>query len=281
MKRIRMIVNNVFHRNKLFIMEFNGDSCKHTPESYENKHLDEHGAIPSLQLHRMRTLLYRNAVVAFLALFFSFGLYAQSSEGEQMRTIFSASQSQSVGGYGAFEVGYTQINKLDAVSMGGRGMVILNHSLGLGLGGKAFISRPVYDTNLQHDYEFVGGYGGFYIEPIIAPHRPVHVSFPLLIGVGGLSYIKHWGDYEDNFDYRTDSENSNAFFVIEPGVELEMNLIKWMRFSIVGSYRYTSAADLKYKSRQTDENSFAGTAIAPSGLLRSYNLGIIMKFGKF
>lgn len=281
MKRFRMIINNPFHRNKLYVMDLNDDSCKITPESNENKHLEAQGAILSLQVHRIYTLLYRRVAIAFVAMFLSFGLYAQGSEAEQMRTIFSASKSQSVGGYGAFEVGYTQINKQDAVSMGGRGMVILNHSLGLGLGGKAFISRPVYDTNLQHDYEFVGGYGGFYIEPILAPHRPVHVSFPLLIGVGGLSYIKHWGDYEDNFDYRTDSENSNAFFVIEPGVELEMNLIKWMRFSIVGSYRYTSAADLKYKSRQTDENSFAGTAIAPSGLLRSYNVGIVMKFGKF
>lgn len=281
MKSFRMIVNNAFHRNKLFVVELNDDSCNPTPESIENKRLGEYGVIPSLRVHHIRTFLSRSAAVAFFALFLSFGVNAQSSEGEPMRTIFSSTKSQSVGGYGAFEVGYTQINKLDAVSLGGRGMVILNHSLGMGIGGKAFISRPVYDTNLQHDYEFVGGYGGFYIEPIIAPHRPVHVSFPLLIGVGGLSYIKHWGDIEDNFDYRTDSENSNAFFIVEPGVELEMNLIKWMRFSIVGSYRYTSSADLKYKSRRTEENTFAGTSIAPSGLLRSYNVGIVMKFGKF
>ncbi|MCI0522234.1 MAG: hypothetical protein L0Y37_01125, partial [Bacteroidales bacterium] len=40
------------------------------------------------------------------------------------------------------------------------------------------------------DFKLVWGYGGFIIEPIVAPMYPVHVSFPILIGGGGISYVE-------------------------------------------------------------------------------------------
>ncbi|PZX19147.1 hypothetical protein LX69_00814 [Breznakibacter xylanolyticus] len=217
------------------------------------------------------------AILALISI--SFATQAQDDTQQEMRTIFGSPNISSIGGYGALNVGYTKINKLDAVQIGGRGMVVLNHSLALGLGGNGVISRPVYDVNLKEDFEFAGGYGGFIIEPILGSMQPIHVSFPILIGGGGIGYLKHWGDYEDDHNYENYDEDSYAFFVFEPGVELEFNVVKFMRFAINGSYRLTSDIDLNYK--KTRDASFADTDIAPGNLLNGFNVGITMKFGKF
>jgi hypothetical protein len=209
--------------------------------------------------------------------------FGQETESDQqMRTIFGSPEVKSLGGYGALDLGYTTINKRDAVYFGARGAVVVNHSLALGIGGKGFITNPAFDVNLKQDYELAGGYGGFYIEPIIKGNSPVHISFPTLIGAGGVGYLKHWGDFDDDSEYENSDEDSYAFFVFEPGVEIEFNVVKWMRFAVVGSYRLTSDVKLKYKNRPgIDDDLFAETSIAPSDMLRGFNVGLIMKFGKF
>jgi hypothetical protein len=208
-------------------------------------------------------------------------LFGQVAENdEQMRTIFGSPSVESIGGYGAIDMGYTTVNKLDAVYFGARGAVVVNHMVALGIGGKGFISNPVFDNNLGQDYEFAGGYGGFYIEPIFRGNSPVHLSFPMLIGAGGVGYLKHWGDYDDNNNYENVDEDSYAFFVFEPGIEVEFNVVRWMRLALVASYRLTSDVKLEYKDRLGSE-SFAGTSIASEDMLRGFNVGLIMKFGKF
>lgn len=220
---------------------------------------------------------------AFILVLFLIGITAFGQETEnnqQMRTIFGGPEVKSIGGYGALDVGYTTINKHDAVYFGARGAVVINHMLALGLGGKGFVSSTVYDKYLLDEYEFAGGYGGLYVEPIINWNSPVHLSFPMLIGAGGIGYLKHWGDYDSDHDYYNYDEDSYAFFVFEPGVEVEFNLLKWMRVALVGSYRLTTDVKLEYKEHLTS-SSFAGERIAPENMLRSFSVGMIMKFGKF
>jgi hypothetical protein len=60
--------------------------------------------------------------------------------------------------------------------------------------------------------------------------------------------------------------DANAFFVLEPGVEIEMNVARFMRISIGGSYRLTSKLDLM----NTDPNA-----------LRGFSGNLSLKFGKF
>ncbi|MGQ1948277.1 hypothetical protein ACT3CD_14370 [Geofilum sp. OHC36d9] len=227
----------------------------------------------------MRTKLFIS--VLFVAI--SITTTAQNtgiSSSDEMQTIFGSSETQSIGGFGAFETGYTRINNLDAIYIGGRGAIIINHSLAIGAGGKGFISESVYDNNLQNDYEYSGGYGGIILEPILAWRRPVHVTFPILVGAGGISYIKHWGDYDHEENYI--DEDSYAFFVFEPSVEIEFNIIKWMRMAITGSYRYTSGIDLEYKRNvMSAAGGFSEARIGPSDMLRSFNIGMSIKFGKF
>lgn len=221
-----------------------------------------------------------NAILVGLV-FMSVTVLGQEPENDQMRTVFGSPEVTSVGGYGAVDVGYTKINDLDAVFIGARGMAVINHSLAIGLGGKGIISRPVDDVYLNHEYAFAGGYGGVYIEPIVGAFNPVHLSFPVLIGAGGIGYLKHWGHYDDYENDVTVDEDSYAYFVFEPGVEIEFNVISWMRFALVGSYRLTSDVNLKYKNTLFEEDVYGGTPIAPSDFLNSYNVGVVLKFGRF
>ena len=101
-----------------------------------------------------------------------------------------------------------------------------------------------------------------------------------MIGGGGIGYIQHWGDYDNNDEeYDFADEDSNAFFVIEPGIEVELNLVKWMRMAATISYRYTSDIKLGYKNSIEPSNN--GTMIGSEDMLRGFNVGINMKFGKF
>jgi len=202
---------------------------------------------------------------------------------DEIKTVFGNPSAQSIGGFGALSTGYTKINGLDGMYFGARGAVVINHSLALGLGGRGFISETTTDANLLGDYEYAGGYGGFYIEPIVGALEPVHISFPILIGAGGVGYNKHWEDYDNNSDdYESTNEDSQAFFVLEPSVEIEFNMVKFMRLALTASYRYTSNVTLRYADRVgTFDDGFANTQIADADMLRGFNFGVIMKFGKF
>jgi len=219
----------------------------------------------------MKTILL--SVVCLFAISMA---YAQEDDNE-MKTIFGSPKNVSHGGFGAVSVGYSNIMNRDALLMGARGAWVVNHNFALGVGGYGFMTDPKNDVRLNNEqYEIGGGYGGFIIEPIVGAKKPIHLSFPLLIGAGGIVYDKNWRDkdYEENVDTY---EDSDAFFVIEPGVEVELNMLKFMRVALSVSYRYTTDINLNYKESTTP----TPTAIGPESMLRGFNYGMIFKFGKF
>ncbi|HZL10259.1 MAG TPA: hypothetical protein VFC65_09690 [Prolixibacteraceae bacterium] len=175
-------------------------------------------------------------------------------------TIFS--QHQRNGGYGALSFSYTPIDGKDAFLMGARGSWIIDHSFAIGLGGCGFINDRNHHSWLNNEMNnnLAGGYGGLYLEPIIAPRLPVHISVPLLFGVGGISYI------HDRNNWIYDDSQSDVYLVFEPAVELELNMTRYIRLAASFGYRFTSNIDMQ----NTNPDIREGT-----------NIGIVMKFGKF
>ena len=110
-------------------------------------------------------------------------------------TIFSKRKSN--GGYGAFTMGYSQIDGRDALITGARGAFIFDHSFAIGIGGYGFVNNLDYNSyhhqNPENELMLAGGYGGIFIEPIIAGTKPVHLSFPILIGMGGVALVDNYG----------------------------------------------------------------------------------------
>ena len=212
----------------------------------------------------------RIVILMLLVLVVSLAKAQDSSyENDQIRTVFSRNKSN--GGYGAFTVGYSNIGGHDGLVTGGRGAFIFDHALAIGLGGYGFVNNLDYDYyhgsgSTNRELSLAGGYGGILIEPILAGKSPVHLSFPVLIGGGGVALVdmygwEYWGQPSPGYEYDYD-----AFFVIEPGVELEFNLARFFRLAAVVSYRHTSEIQLA----QTDADA-----------LRGFNYGLTFKFGKF
>ena len=200
-----------------------------------------------------------------------------SKSSQEYRTLFN-SDEMTHGGYGAVLLNYSKIDGKDAFLAGMRGMWIINHGIGIGIGGYGFASDLKYENppgSSPEDYNLAGGYGGLVIEPIIAAKHPVHVSFPVLIGAGGVAYIRnYWKTYPhhpDEYTYYT--EDASAYFVLEPGVELEFNMVKFFRIGLGAYYRYTSDINL------SAWNGIDYTDVSPD--LKEFSFGLSLKFGKF
>lgn len=171
-----------------------------------------------------------------------------------------------VGWYVSPEFGYTQFDGKDVFLSGFSGGAIFNHSFALGLGGYGIVnsSQLRYSTISPNENLYLyGGYGGLRLEYILKPSNVVHVSFPFLIGGGGLSYSKN-----STYDYHYEEDNyaSDEFFVIEPGVMMSINLIKFMRLDAGITYRYAPNIDLPETNKK---------------LLNTFNVVVALKFGKF
>jgi len=185
---------------------------------------------------------------------------------DQVKTLFSKNRSN--GFYGAFSLGYSQLDGKDALVSGGRLAFIFDHSLAIGLGGYGFVNNldyHLYYENGPLDYTLAGGYGGLIIEPIVGGREPVHFSFPILVGLGGVALLEDYGPHSWEYNPFNDVDH-DLFFVVEPAVELEANLTRWFRTAASISYRYTSKVNLF----ETNEDVLRGLAFS-----------LTFKFGKF
>lgn len=194
-----------------------------------------------------------------------------------IRTVFnSGNKKVSHGGYGALTFGVDFKGPQTMLSYGIKSGWLINHHIALGVAGRGFVGldKYVFEDAPFEEYRVTGGYGGLLIEPVIAPFLPVHISFPIIIGAGGIGYadVDDWddNDWDDDDPYNDDYDNyaydKAAFFVIEPGVEMEINLLKFMRLGVGVSYRYTS--DIQMVKTEKD-------------LMRGFSGTVAVKFGKF
>lgn len=194
-------------------------------------------------------------------------VYAQNDQNSnEIQTLFS--HHKSLGFYGGFSMGYSQIDGKDALVTGGRMALIFNHSTAVGIAGYGFVNgfddlRWPDETEVK--YSLAGGYGGILVEPIVGGLRPVHLAFPVLFGVGGAGLVRHYAPGFWDHPYYNPSEG-DFFFIVEPAVELEFNLARFFRTAATVSYRFTSNLELT----GIDEK-----------VLNGLHFGLNFKFGKF
>ena len=96
-------------------------------------------------------------------------------------------------------------------------------------------------------------YGGFKLEYTPNPNAPIHVSFPLLIG-GGSARVDSSNNYRDGFGRnggrdrdknggREFNGRGTNFFVIQPGINIEANVIRFLKIYVGASYRITPSVN--------------------------------------
>ena len=208
-----------------------------------------------------------------LALVFIFSGFFTFTNGQDhtINTLLGNGAPRASGGYGAITNKFTTINGEYANIAEIYGGWYINHRflLGFAVAGVTnnlpvlpeFSAKP--GTALSYEY----GQAGLMTEYVIGSEKAVHIAFQLFAGGGfTLQYERHalYDDFHD--DHRHDVYDEDWFFVAEPGVKLEMNIFKWMRFSPGVSYR----AAFNSNSLGLSDNALSAI---------SYNA--TLKFGKF
>lgn len=143
----------------------------------------------------------------------------------------------SFGGFGGVTVKFTEMEDRFGVLVGGRGGFLLNHVLGFGGGGYGLANRWLVETSYpEGSYWLNMGYGGFIMDVIFASRKLIHGGVNVLIGGGGISYTSRYDEYP---------MYSDAFFVMEPGMDLTLNVTRHFRIDVGGSYRWIYGTDLQ------------------------------------
>lgn len=173
---------------------------------------------------------------------------------------------------------WTRFSNLDVLLPGISGGVILNHNWAIGITGSLIgnsyhlFFNDIYYSNadsLMHGAYFGGGYGGLLIEYTLFPRSLIHIAFPLMIGAGYMYWLddNYFNtDYWNNEYWRRGVVDQDKFFVIEPGVRAEFNVLRKLRLGIGVSYRYTPKLNL---------------ITTPADRINTFNARINLRFGKF
>ncbi len=179
---------------------------------------------------------------ALLGLFASV-LAAVPAEAQRDETLVDRRGGTRFGGFGGPVFKLTRIAGEDAVVSGGRGGLIINRQLVVGLGGYSTRS-----DNIRTGFEFGNGdngslgfeYGGLELEYIMKPSRVAHITFYTLLGGGTASYQSERNSGSGVATQRLESE----VFVLEPAVNLEVNVTRWFRTTLGVGYRYVDGSEL-------------------------------------
>lgn len=213
-----------------------------------------------------------------ISLFFTLGIHAsqsiltlQQDSTEEYECLFKGKVKH--GWYVGFGNYYQKINKKDASSFHFTGAWVIDRKVAIGFTGYGFSSdngRLVFKDSTEKDVFIDGGCGGLIIEPIIMSNKRVHITMPILIGAGGFVL-----NTSDDLNYASTNSSStsknkkldqSSAFILEPGLEIEFNVFKFMKIGIGGKYRHTS--DLALKGFSKD-------------IFKGFSFGWNIKFGKY
>ena len=185
---------------------------------------------------------------------------------QEIQTLFKPGKS---GGYGAITNKFTTINGKYANMVGFYGGWFINSKFMIGVGGAGVTNDipvlPAYSTMPEKDMSYAYGQFGLVTEYVIGSNKVFHVAFHMFTG-GGFTGQYQRSNWDDDYDVDESNLDENFFTVVEPGVQIELNLMKWMRFSPGVSYRAVFGSDAAGLS----DNSLSDL---------SYNL--TLKFGRF
>lgn len=169
-----------------------------------------------------------------------------------------------IGGFGGPFMEATSINKQFGLLVGGGGGVIIGHTIRLGGAGYGLVNN-VSDEEAPSGRPYLNvGYGGGFLQYVHRSDDLVHFNIGVLVGAGGVGYRAQNGDDGDSGNGR--DTLSDAFFVVEPSLDAELNVTRNFRISIGAGYRIVSGIQLQGLS---------------NGDIGGPNACLLLKFGSF
>jgi hypothetical protein len=176
-----------------------------------------------------------------------------SLHGQEISTVLGKGNAKVNGGYGVASQKFSSIDNQFANFIGGYGGVHFNHNWMIGAGAYTLLNgNKIHfenDPNTSRQLTYIG----LITEYIHHSQRTFHLTGNLLAGTAIMGEQKK---LETNGSYMLSSRGS---FIIEPSLNMEVNLAKWFRVATGVSYRFVA-----------NEKSYTAPAA-----------NISLKFGKF
>ena len=195
---------------------------------------------------------------------------------DEIKTLLSFPKIKQLGVYVVPEYQFANLAG-EFTSMGGGSiMVALNKKLSIGVGGYSTLGNfSPTQISPDHTLEMRAQFGGGKLEYTLNPNSSVHVSFPLLIGEGRSS-IDSIGSHNEGkysrYSYQDDQHsrhgNEISFLVIQPGINVEANVFRFMKVFGGASYRIVSGGESR-----TNNTAIESPRLGQMQGL-SFNLGI-------
>jgi hypothetical protein len=105
--------------------------------------------------------------------------------------------------------------------------------------------------------EVAWGYGGLELQVLNQPSRLLHWTAGVIVGGGSAEFRAPW--YYERGTTRVDDD---AFFVIEPSVGAQLNVLTWMRADLGVSYRFVQGLDRETLGRAVRDGDLAAPSVS-------------------
>ena len=200
----------------------------------------------------------KNLAILIVSVLLAFPFIAQdeNADSKQVETLFSGEIES--GGYGGVFIKFGEIYDGTGVFVGGQGGWVINHQLVIGGKGYGLANRTTVNSMDNVKLEF--GCGGGFIEYMLASHKLINASVHTMIGAGGVNYVvDKYQEPHSEIDL-----NGDAFFVMEPGANLNLNVHDKFKIGIGATYRFVSGVDYDTLS-DSDLSGFSGEFIIKFG----------------
>ncbi|MCO6466000.1 MAG: hypothetical protein J5I53_05215 [Bradyrhizobiaceae bacterium] len=207
----------------------------------------------------MKTLSFLFAAVWTFLLFPVAGAGAvvipadSTTDADQVQTLIPGGKIES-GGFGALVLKVGEMNNKVALGIGGRGGWVINRTFVLGGGGYAFTDATVF-RQADVDTSLAFSYGGLEMEYLLRSNELVHFTFMSLFGAGAFNVFRMM-PHDD--DFRGTSLYTAACFVLEPAVNIEVNILSWLRLSAGVGYRFVTGIDATIGNEHYTNSTVSG-----------------------
>lgn len=204
-----------------------------------------------------RNLKSAKGILVVILMLINLSVNAVAQEQDSVQTLFKSTVK--VSEMWAPEIKINSIQGTVGTLIGFYGGVLFDRTFLLGISGGANLSHPTVN------YGYFGGIGQY----IYKSSSLMHLSGQLLLAYGSTK------DYENTKSSLMDNFmniSGAGFFMMEPGVNLEVNLSKRLTLAMGVSYRYITG--LNENSRNVSRTHLTNKDL--SGI--NFNIGL--KFGK-
>lgn len=150
------------------------------------------------------------------------------------------------GGFGGPELKFSEAFGEYGTFIGFKAGVVMNN-LVIGGAAEALLSEIPFQgpgtTGEPGDLLPAMGYGGLYSEYFIMRTKPIHFSASALVGPG-MAWLFEQNVNDAGFE-DDDMVETGVFLVIQPAINIELNVIRPLKFYVTAGYRIVSTEDFE------------------------------------